>query len=252
MATNALNTYAGEGLQPYLFPEEAKTSPVVLAGGTTYVAGRVLGLVPGTGTAVNEVQTVTITGTPTGGTFKLSFAGQTTSAIAYNASAATVIAALEALSNIGSGNVAGGGGALPGTAVTITFQGALAGVNVPMMLTADVALTGGTSPAIAVTETTAGKPAAGYWTNYDDSLSDGTQVARRILRDAVETNPDGSIKQENGASITGRKEATSYVSGTFLTSELIGLDAAAVTDLGRIIAGIPATLTDATTVIRIG
>lgn len=252
MATNPLNTYAGEGLQPYLHPEEAKTGPVVLKGGSSYAAGRVLGLVPGTGTAVNEVQTVTITGTPTGGTFKLVFGDQITSAIAYNASAATVQAALEALSNIGSGNVAGGGGALPGTAVTVTFQGALAGVNVPMLLTADVALTGGTSPAIAVTETTAGKPAAGYWHNYDDSASDGTQVARRILRDAIETNPDGSIKSENGSTTTGRKDATSYTAGTFLTSELVGIDANGVTDLGRIIAGIPSDLTHATTVIRIG
>jgi hypothetical protein len=32
-------------------------------------------------TAVNEVQTVTITGTPTGGTFTLSFKGYTTTAI---------------------------------------------------------------------------------------------------------------------------------------------------------------------------
>ena len=45
----------------------------------------------------NEVQTISITGSPTGGTFTLSFAGQTTAPIAYNASAATVVAALQAL-----------------------------------------------------------------------------------------------------------------------------------------------------------
>jgi hypothetical protein len=69
----------------------------------------------------SEVQTITITGTPTGGTFTLTFAGATTSAIAYNASAATVQTALEALSTIGSGNVLCAGGALPGAAVTATF-----------------------------------------------------------------------------------------------------------------------------------
>jgi hypothetical protein len=46
---------------------------------------------------VNEVQRITITGTPTGGTFTLTFQGNTTAPIAYNASAATVVAALEAL-----------------------------------------------------------------------------------------------------------------------------------------------------------
>src|SRR5262249_41925037 len=52
----------------------------------------------------DEVQTVTLTGNPTGGTFTLTFSGQTTAAIAYNASAATVQSALQALSSIGSGN----------------------------------------------------------------------------------------------------------------------------------------------------
>ena len=59
--------------------------------------------------AADAVQTVKLTGSPTGGTFTLSFGGQTTSGIGYNASAATVDSALEGLSSIGSGNVAGDG-----------------------------------------------------------------------------------------------------------------------------------------------
>src|SRR5215217_5547460 len=58
----------------------------------------------------NEQQTVTITGTPTGGTFTLTYAGATTAAIAYNAAAAAVTTALEALPNIGPGNVLTSGG----------------------------------------------------------------------------------------------------------------------------------------------
>ncbi|MFZ6028039.1 MAG: hypothetical protein ACOYYS_10015 [Chloroflexota bacterium] len=42
---------------------------------------------------------------PTAGDFTLTFGGQTTSAIAYNATAAAVEAALEALSTVGTGNV---------------------------------------------------------------------------------------------------------------------------------------------------
>lgn len=105
--------------------------------------------------STNEVQTFTITGTPTGGTFTLTYNGQTTGNIAYNASAATVELALEALTNIGTDNVVCGGGALPGAAVTITFQNALGSQDVPM-LTANIAgLTGGT-PAYTVVETTRG------------------------------------------------------------------------------------------------
>src|SRR3981081_3618983 len=57
----------------------------------------------------NEQQTVTITGAPTGGTFTLTYSGQTTTALAYNAPAAAVQGALVALSNIGTGNVNGTG-----------------------------------------------------------------------------------------------------------------------------------------------
>ena len=52
----------------------------------------------------NEKQLITLANSPTGGTFTLTYSGQTTGNIAYNASAATVETALEALSNIGSGD----------------------------------------------------------------------------------------------------------------------------------------------------
>lgn len=98
--------------------------------------------------AVNEVQTVTLTGAPTGGTFTLTYSGQTTSAIAYNASAATVDAALEALSNIGAGDVAVTGS--DGGPWTVTFTGALAGTNVGSMTGNGSSLTGGSSETITV------------------------------------------------------------------------------------------------------
>jgi hypothetical protein len=103
----------------------------------------------------NEQQTIAITGAPTGGTFTLTFAGATTAAIPFGATAAAVVAALEALPNIGPGNVIGSGGALPGTPVVITFQNALGRQNVSQM-TAAAAFTGGTTPAITVTTSAAG------------------------------------------------------------------------------------------------
>lgn len=80
------------------------------------------------GGPINEVQTVELVPPAISGNFTLTFAGQTTANIAYNASAATVQAALEGLSNIGVGDVAVTGSA--GGPWTVTFQGALGGTDV--------------------------------------------------------------------------------------------------------------------------
>ncbi|MDE1673857.1 hypothetical protein [Nocardia gipuzkoensis] len=103
--------------------------------------------------ASNEVQTVTITGSPTGGTWTLTFQGSTTTAIAHNAAAAAVQSALQALSTIGTGNATVTGSA--SGPYTVTFTGDLAQLNLPLMTAAD-ALTGGTSPEVTVAETQAG------------------------------------------------------------------------------------------------
>jgi len=57
-------------------------------------------------TAINQdaIQTITLTGTPTGGTWTISYGGYTTTALAPNASASVVQAALVALTSIGTGN----------------------------------------------------------------------------------------------------------------------------------------------------
>lgn len=111
-----------------------------------------------------EVQTVTITGTPTGGTFTLTYSGQTTAPIAFNATAAQVEAALEALPNLDTDEVAVTGGPGPGTPWTVTFAANLG--NVTQMTANGSGLTGGVTPAVAVTTTTPGvAPAAtvGEW-----------------------------------------------------------------------------------------
>lgn len=109
---------------------------------------------------VNEVQRLTITGAPTGGTFTLTLLGETTAAIAYNATAAQVEAALIALPSIEAGDLAVTGGPLPGAFVTITFTGPdLGDRDIPQMTVA-ASLTGGTTPAAAVTTITPGVPAS--------------------------------------------------------------------------------------------
>lgn len=103
----------------------------------------------------SEVQSLAVTGGPTGGTFTLTFSGQTTSTIAWNATASAVQSALEALSNVDPGDVVCTGGPLPGTSVVVTFGGQYAGTDVPAM-TVTGSFTGGTTPAAAITTTTAG------------------------------------------------------------------------------------------------
>jgi hypothetical protein len=126
----------------------------------------------GTGTNTNAVQTLTSTGTPTGGTWTATWNGQTTAPIAYNASAAAALTALTALSNIGTSvNLATGGGALP-TAVTVTFQGELGNQVIPLMTTNSTGLTGGTTPAITPTTTTPGSTAQAIIGVYDGPQTD--------------------------------------------------------------------------------
>lgn len=108
------------------------------------------------GTNIADVQTITITGTPTGGDFAVVFGGQAT-IIPFNASAATIQTALRAMSSIGSGNITCTGGSLPGTPVVCTFSGTLTPGRQALMVSFGN-FTGGASPAVAITHTTAGLP----------------------------------------------------------------------------------------------
>ena len=122
-------------------------------------APQIISGAPGAGT--DEVQTVTVTGTPTGGDFRLSYGMQVTGAIAIDANAAAVDAALEALSSIGAGGVTVGGGPLPGAAVTVTFTGNHGKRALKQLLVlANNSLTGGTNPTVTIEKTTAGVDAS--------------------------------------------------------------------------------------------
>jgi hypothetical protein len=95
----------------------------------------------------HRVQVATITGAPTGGTFTLSGNGATTTAIAYNATGATVQTALRLLGGSFSQVTVTGSAGGP---YTITLS---PGAASPAPLSASGALTGGTTPAITVAAT---------------------------------------------------------------------------------------------------
>lgn len=110
----------------------------------------------------DEVQTLTIGGTPTGGTFRLAFQGYTTGAISWSSTNATLIAniqaALDALPNVGTNGIVAAVGTMTagiGTA-TLTFSGANLAKSAQALVTvADNSLTG-TDPTLAIAETTPG------------------------------------------------------------------------------------------------
>lgn len=135
-------------------------------------SGTPLGLVtstgkvgPYTGDSTDEVQTITEGGSGLT-SFTLTFSGQTTGSIAAAATAAAVQTALEALSNIGEGNVTVTGSA--GGPYTVTFKGDLANQNVAQMTATP---TGGTGTVTIATSTAGGA----------DASSDGREVLAGFL-----------------------------------------------------------------------
>jgi hypothetical protein len=105
----------------------------------------------------NNVQTMTETGTPAGGTSCINYDGRVTGTIPFSATAANVQTALEALPTIGTGGVVCAGGPFPGTPITVTFSGALTQKRPhPTLVIANNLLTGGTTPTWTAAQTTPG------------------------------------------------------------------------------------------------
>lgn len=119
------------------------------------------------GGTTNEVNTLTANAVPaTAGTFTITVNGQTTAGIAFNATAAAVQSALEALSNVEVGDVVAvqTAGANLGAAlavVTLTWGGLLAGQDIAISI-ATGGLTG--NPPVLAT-TVAGGVAQGQGTD---------------------------------------------------------------------------------------
>lgn len=161
----------------------------------------------------SEVQTATVTGSPTGGSFTLTYAGETTAAIAYNATAAAVQSALTALPNVNAGDVTVTGSA--GGPYTITFGGILAGENVAAITASGAGLTGGSTPGVTMATTTVGGGTA----------VDGLDVPRGFLFNSIQMQEGDANK---GAPLMER----GFIRPAFLPANH-GLDANARQVLGN-------------------
>ncbi|HVP58293.1 MAG TPA: hypothetical protein VMU02_09360, partial [bacterium] len=94
----------------------------------------------------NELQSVRVTATA--GQYRLSFEGESTGDLPYNASAAEIQSALAALPSIGAGNVAAKQDlGISGLGGAFVFQGTLSHINVPQIVASNgtVPLSGGTA-----------------------------------------------------------------------------------------------------------
>lgn len=131
----------------------------------------------------NEVQTLTVTAS--GGTYALTYSGQKTSEIAFDADAAAIEAALIALSNIGASDVD-----VTGTGpYTITFQGTLSGTDVPALVPDNTNATGGTA---AITTATPGSAVAAEDVYVAAPTSNDSKAMAEYLKGA--TVPGGSTR----------------------------------------------------------
>ena len=160
-------------------------------------------LVTSTSYSTDAVQDITLTGSPTGGTFTLTFGGQTTSAIAYNASAASMQtgAAKLAPTSVGSGN-ATVSAAPSGTGWEVWFTGTLANSYQNAITGNGAGLTGGTSSVVSVATISAGGD-AGHAAIVTDPAGDVTRTYTDAEGRTVRTIQDFT----NGV-VTGTSNAT--------------------------------------------
>jgi hypothetical protein len=120
----------------------------------------------------DDVWTLTITGgTPSSGSFKLTFGGGTTATIPWNATATQVQTALAAITgetpDVTYYNVLVEGGPLPSTAITITFVGVL-GSQAPGTIGSSTNTLNAGAPALAHTTT---------GSSSQSSVTDGIRIA---------------------------------------------------------------------------
>jgi hypothetical protein len=155
--------------------------------------------------------------------------GITANAVTGFPSTAQMQAALVAAVPQWSGNVAvtGGTGATP---YTITFNSLLANQRIGGLLQFNIsAYTAGSGPTAAITYSTKGSCGTGQWDVYSSSTFDN---ASAFLGRSYKLDPAGGEVLEFGS--TGQPRAPwAYTEGFFSPSQLIGLDANAMT-LGNI------------------
>jgi flagellar hook-associated protein 2 len=165
----------------------------------------------------SEVQTVSLAtapnNVPDGGTFTLTYRGQTTADIAWDADAATIQAALEALSSVNSGAITVSGSISDGA--TFTFADTLSDVDLLMI---NSSLTdGGAAVTAGIAETTKGSD--GYIHRSSNTVDDVIQGVTLHLHDTTTsageqvtlTRDIQSVKDKLNSMITAYNLAVTFI-----------------------------------------
>lgn len=225
-----------DSVQPIRFPQLATKIKVNLPAGVAYPKGTLLGNIT-SAVAASEVRTLTITGAPTGFNGTLAYTADKVYLVSLANLVTTIPTATEMQTAheaiFGVGNVTVTKSSL---VYTIVFGGDMTFRRVGNAITSTFTFTAGTTPAATYATTTAGTTGVGQFAAYNDALSDGSQVAKVILETAFVTNPAGYVVAENGS--TGDVQGPSaWSAGYFRVGDLVGLDAAGLVDLGKLVEG---------------
>ena len=187
-----------------------------------------------TGSSVSEVQTMSRSTPPTSGTYMLTYEGQTTAEIAYNATAAEIQAALEALSTVNSGDitVAASANGLADGDVSFTFADTLGDVSMISINDSNLSPEGSSA---TITETTKGVPS--YISRSSNTIDDVIHGVTLHLHDTTDesgeeitlTRDIESVKTKMNAFVQAYnlavnfiKENTSYDENTKVAGILMG------------------------------
>lgn len=241
--------YTNARLVPLYEGAYNRRRPVNLAPSTTFAAGVALGI---SGVAANAVQTLTTTGTPTGGSQTVTFndpqsGAAITFVVPFDATAA--IAQTNMRAAIGNSDVVVTGGPQPGTALIFTFSGTRYAGRPIYAMTTVAAFTGGTAPAASFAQTTVGRTANTYAAYVGGGATD---PAKCLLEYPCTTDAAGYVSFGSQA-YSGEgglmPSAPAWFGGVFRLGDTSGLDAGGIVDLGaRFESG---TIADADAVILI-
>ena len=163
-------------------------------------------------------------GNPTAGTFTLTFGGETTAAIAWDASPTVVEQELQSISSVGLGNAVVGGNA--GGPYTVTFVGDLASTNVGAVTGTSSLTPVGTNEVVTLTQSGSGL------TSFTVAFGGQTtaSIAHDATAEAAQTALSALSTIGNGNVSVGRTgSAGAYVYTLTFVGNLAGTDVGAVT-----------------------
>lgn len=166
--------------------------------------------------AASERQTVTLSAVPDYGTFTLTYQGETTTDIAYDASSSDIEDALEALSAFNTGNITVSGAI--GTNPTIDFASSLGNVDL-LMINSSMKNGGefGTDVTGSIAETTAGSD--GWISRSSNTVDNVIYGVALHLHDTTEANGEQitltrdiqSVKDKLNSMITAYNSAVVFI-----------------------------------------